>query len=40
MRIIKLDASNWSKALDFYDALLASIGASELMIRITFSLGC
>ena len=27
MRVIELDAKGWSTALDFYDALLAALGA-------------
>ena len=29
MRIIKLDATNWKTVIDFYDALLAAIGAPK-----------
>jgi RNAse (barnase) inhibitor barstar len=29
MRIIELDASNWTTVLDFYDALLPALGAPE-----------
>ena len=29
MRIIQLDATNWKTVADFYDALLAAIGAPE-----------
>ena len=29
MRIIELDATNWKTVIDFYDALLASIGAPK-----------
>jgi len=29
MRIIDLDATNWNKGLDFYNALLAALGAPE-----------
>jgi Barstar (barnase inhibitor) len=29
MRIIKLDAANWKTVIDFYDALLAAIGAPK-----------
>jgi hypothetical protein len=29
MKIIELDASGWLSPLDFYDALLASLGAPE-----------
>lgn|ERR1700724_3855860 len=29
MRVIELDAGNWSTVLDFYDALLAALGAPE-----------
>jgi hypothetical protein len=30
MQIIELDATNWNAVLDFYDALLASIGAPNM----------
>jgi hypothetical protein len=29
MRTIKLDATNWKTVIDFYDALLAAIGAPK-----------
>ena len=29
MRVIELDASQWKTVLDFYDALLAALGAPE-----------
>ena len=29
MRIIELDAAKWKTIIDFYDALLASLGAPE-----------
>jgi hypothetical protein len=31
MQIIKLDASQWKKPLDFYDALLSTLGAQSGM---------
>jgi hypothetical protein len=33
MRVIELDARNWTSALDFYDALLGATGAPALAAR-------